>query len=132
MITRIIGSRLAGGLAAGVLAVAAAAAPALAGDTATWVGTVQHIDSTQITVTHKETGKTSNVSKRFLIGDDFVGVYTSYGNKKKTLADVKDGASVQVTYFTKVIEHVNHAQKIVIMNGFNLNINLTQTPSPSP
>jgi hypothetical protein len=99
--------------------------------TATWVGTIDHVSSTQITVSHKRTGSGGQISKRFLIGDDFKGVYTSLGNKKKSLSDLHAGMSVQVTYVTAAIEHVDHATKITIMNGFNLNINLNQ-PTASP
>ena len=88
--------------------------------------------STQIRVSHKVTGTTQNRTRLFLIGDDFEGVWTSMGNKKKKLSDLKEGETVQVTYYTDAIQHVDHARKIMIVNGFNLNINLTQTPAPAP
>jgi hypothetical protein len=119
-------------LGGAALLAAFAAAPCAADTTATWVGSVASISSTQIRVSHKVTGTTQNRTRLFLIGDDFQGVWTSMGNKKKKLSDLKDGTSVQVTYYTDAIQHVDHARKIVIMNGFNLNINLMQTPGPVP
>jgi hypothetical protein len=114
------------------LLAALAAAPSAADTTATWAGTVASFSSTQIRVSHKVTGTTQNRTRLFLIGDDFQGVWTSLGNKKKKLSDLKEGETVQVTYYTDAIQHVDHARKIVIVNGFNLNINLTQTPAPVP
>ena len=115
-----------------VLLAALAAAPGRADTTGTWAGSVVSVTSTQVRVSHKVTGTTQNRARLFLIGDDFEGVWTSYGNKKKKLSDLKEGTSVQVTYYTDVIQHVDHARKIVIVNGFNLNINLMKTPAPAP
>jgi hypothetical protein len=95
-----------------------------ANTTATWVGNVVHADTKQISVNAKQR------TRRFLIGDDFQGVKTSYGDKKKTLADLKPGTTVQVTYYTDAVAHVDRALKVTIVNGFNLNIPLGQTPSP--
>jgi len=114
------------------LLAALAAAPCAADTTHTWAGDVSSITPTQIRVSHKVTGTTQNRARLFLIGDDFEGVWTSLGNKKKKLSDIKDGTSVQVTYYTDAIAHVDHARKIVIVNGFNLNINLNNTPAPAP
>ncbi len=119
-------------LAAVVLLSAWAAAPGFADTTATWVGTVAQVSTTQISVSHKQTGTVQNKTRRFLIGGDFQGVTTSMGNKKKTLADVKPGMTVQVVYYTDAIAHVDHARKITIVNGFNLNVNLNATPAPVP
>jgi len=113
-----------------VFLVALTGLPAFADSTGTWSGNVTQITTTQITVNAKQTGTTTQKSRRFLIGDDFTGVWTSYGNKKKTLADVKTGMTVQVKYQTRAIEHVDHALKITIVNGFNLNIPLGVTPAP--
>jgi|ERR1700722_9106384 hypothetical protein len=115
-----------------VVLLAALVAPSVADTTATWAGSVTSVSPTQIRVSHKTTGTTQNRARLFLIGDDFQGVWTSLGNKKKKLSDIKDGESVQVTYYTDAIAHVDHARKIVIVNGFNLNINLMNTPAPVP
>jgi hypothetical protein len=113
-----------------LLLAAALPRPSFADTTATWAGTIAHVSATQISVTHKQTGTTENKTRRFLIGSDFEGVRTSYGDKKKTLSDLKPGTSVQVVYYTDAIQHVDHARKITIINGFNLHINLMQTPAP--
>jgi hypothetical protein len=108
------------------------AASVRADTTATWAGNVVAVSDSQITVNHKQTGTTAQKTRRFLIGDDFQGVWTSQGGKKKTLSALKPGTLVQVTYYTDVIQHVDHARKITIVNGFNLNINLMQTPAAAP
>jgi hypothetical protein len=125
-------NRLGGALAGATLLSLLTAAPGFADTTATWVGAVTEVSTTQISVSHKQTGTVQNKTRRFLIGGDFQGVTTSMGNKKKTLADVKPGMTVQVVYYTDAIAHVDHARKITIVNGFNLNINLNATPGPVP
>jgi len=108
-----------------VAATGLASSPVALAGTATFTGTVEAVNSTQITV------KASQHSRRFLIGDDFEGVWTSKGDKKKTLDDVKPGMSVQVTYFNGAVAHTEHVKKITIVNGFKLNIDLSNTPAPA-
>jgi hypothetical protein len=120
-------SRLAAVCAAGL-----GASPADAYDVATFSGVVATSDPTRLRVTGRPSSGGSPTTRTFIVGKDFKGVTSSAGGPSLTLAGLKPGTQVTVSYYAVTLQTALMLVSVQVFNGFNVPTVIgTLPPAPS-